>query len=133
MGNMGIKWYETFYESSVDPIINYASGVRGFDYFNPPQVLQNRIMRLFLGIHKFAPYAAPKIEIDWLGCREKRWLNMIRLNNGINVIPLSRLPQVVYHWDVNSGANSWSSEVRQIIYKLNLDPDLGVRSTIQQR
>ena len=62
--------------------------------------------------------------MDWLGCREKRWLNMIRLYNRINVMPLSRLPKVVYDWDVNSGASSWSSEVRQIIHKLNLDPDL---------
>ena len=64
MGNMGIKSYETLYDSYVDPIINYASGVWGFDYFNPPQVLQNRIMRFFLGIHKFAPNAATKIEMD---------------------------------------------------------------------
>ena len=73
MGNMGIKSYETLYESYVDPIINYASVVWGFDYFNPPQVLQNRIMRFFLDIHKFAPNAATKIEMDCLGCREKRW------------------------------------------------------------
>ena len=39
-------------------------------------------------------------------------------------MPLSRLPKVVYDWDVNSGASSWSAEVRQVIYKLNLDPDL---------
>ena len=124
MGNMGIKSYETLYESYVDPIINYAAGVWGFDYFNPPQVLQNRIMQFVLGSHKFAPNAATKIEMDWLGCREKRWLNMIRLYNRINVMPLSRLPKVVFDWDVNSGASSWSSEVPQIIHKLNLDPDL---------
>ena len=103
---MGIKSYETLYESYVDPIINYASGVWGFDYFNPPQVLQNRVMRFFLGIHKYAPNAATKIQMDRLGCREKRWLNMIRLYNRINVMPPSRLPKIIYDWDVNSGASS---------------------------
>ena len=122
MGKMGIKSHETLYESYVDPIINYASGVWGFDYFN--QVLQNRVMRFFLGIHKFAPNAATKTEMDWLGCREKRWLNMIRIYNRINVMPLSQLPIIIYDWDVNSGASSWRSEVRHIIHKLNLDPDL---------
>ena len=96
-------------------LINYASGV---------WVLQNRVMPLFLGIHKFAPNAATKIEMDWLGCREKRWLNMIRLYSRINVMPLSRLSKIIYDWDVNSGASSWSSEVRHIIHKLNLDPYL---------
>ena len=81
-------------------------------------------MQFFLGIHKFAPNAATNIKMDWLGYREKIWLNMIRLYNRINVMPLSRLPKVVYDWDVNSGASSWSSEIRQIMYKLNLDPDL---------
>ena len=105
---MGIKSDETLYEPYVDPIINYASGVWGFDYFNPPQVLQNRVMRFFLGIHNFAPNAATKIEMDWLGCREKRWLNMIRLYNRINVMPFSRLLKIIYDWDVNSDASYWS-------------------------
>ena len=30
------KSYETLYESYMDPTINDASGVWGFDYLNPP-------------------------------------------------------------------------------------------------
>ena len=81
-------------------------------------------MRFFLGIHKFSPIAATNFEMDWLGCREKRWLNMIRLYNRINVMPLSRLPKIINDWDVTSGASSWSSEARHIVHKLYLDPDL---------
>ena len=39
-------------------------------------------------------------------------------------MPPSHLPKVVYDWDINSGASSWSSVVRQIIHKPHLDPDL---------
>ena len=49
------------------------------------------VMRFFFGIHKFAPNAATTIEMDWLGCREKREKNMMRLYSRINVMPLSRL------------------------------------------
>ena len=45
---MGIKTYETLYESYVDPIMNYASGVWGFRHYDAPRVLQNRIMRFYL-------------------------------------------------------------------------------------
>ena len=63
IGNIGIKTYETLYESYADPIINYASGVWEFHHYNAPRVLQNRIMRFHLGVHKFAPVAATK----WTG------------------------------------------------------------------
>ena len=61
VGNLGSKTYETLYDSYVDPIMHYASGVWGFKDFPPPRVLQNRIMRFFLGVHRFAPVAATKI------------------------------------------------------------------------
>ena len=39
--NMGIRTYETLYNSFVVPIMNYGAGVWGFEEFNDPQVLQN--------------------------------------------------------------------------------------------
>ena len=41
---MGIIGYENLYESYIDPIMNYASGVWGFGNFEAPRVLLNRIM-----------------------------------------------------------------------------------------
>ena len=86
--------------------------------------MQNRIIRFFSDIHKLAPNAATNIEMDYLGCREKRLLNMMRIYNHINVMHLSRPPNIIHDWDVNSGASCWSSEIRHIVHKLNLDPDL---------
>ena len=40
---MGIKIYQTLYESCVLSIANYAAGVWGFGEFEQPQGLQNRI------------------------------------------------------------------------------------------
>ena len=93
---MGIKSYETLYESYIDPFMNYASGVWGNGNFEAPRVLQNRIMRFYLGVHKYAPVAATKLEMDWIECREKRWLNMLRLFNRINIMDNSRLPKIIY-------------------------------------
>ena len=90
---MGIKTYETLYESYVDPIMNYASGVWGFRHYDAPRVLQNRIMRFYLGVHKFAPVAATKLEMDWMECREKRWLNMLGLFNRITTMNPEKFTQ----------------------------------------
>ena len=48
----------------------------------------------------------------------------MRPYNRVNALPLSRLLKIIDVWDVNSGASSSSSEVRHIIQKLNLHPDL---------
>ncbi len=39
--NMGIKSYETLFQTYVVPIMNYASGVWGFGDQSQPQLLQN--------------------------------------------------------------------------------------------
>ena len=77
--NMRIKWYEILYESYIDSIMNSASDVWGFGNFEAPRVLQNRIMRVYLGVYRYASVAATKLEMDCIECREKRWLNMLRL------------------------------------------------------
>ena len=101
VGNMGIKTYETLYNSYVMLIMNYSSGVWGYDNYTKPQVLQNRLFRFCLGVNRFAPVAATKIDMDWLDCRDARWLEMLRLFNRINIMPDDRLPKIIYKWDRN--------------------------------
>ena len=120
VGNLGINTYETLYSSYVQSIMNYSSGVWGFKQYDSPQVLQNRIMRFFLGIHKFAPVAATKIEMDWLECRESRWIDMLRLFNRINKMEKDRLPKIIYNWDASLGLDTWASEIKHIAATLAL-------------
>ena len=122
VSNLGSKTYGTLYDSYVDPIMHYASGVWGFKDFPPPRVLQNRIMRFFLGVHRFAPVAATKIEFDWLECQQRRWINMIRLFNRINTMDASRLPKIILDWDVSLNLNTWGSEVKRIAFTLGMEP-----------
>ena len=114
VGDMGIKTYETLYGSYVKPIMNYASGVWGYDNFSKPQILQNRISRFFLGVHRFAPLAATKTEMDWLESKEIRWLEMLRLFNRINTMEDDRLPKIILQWDSSLRLNSWYSEIQHI-------------------
>ena len=124
VGNLGIKTYETLYSTYIKSIMNYASGVWGFRHYDSPQVLQNRIMRFYLGVHKFAPVSSTKIEMDWLECRESRWLEMLRLFNHINKMDENRLPHIIYKWDLSLGLNSWASEIKHIVATLGLPETL---------
>ena len=74
-----------------------------------------------LGVHKFAPVAATKLEMDWMECREKRLLNMLRLFNRITTMNPEKLPKIVYDWDRSLGLESWGSEIRHISASLGID------------
>ena len=121
IGNMGIKTYETLYNAYVSLILNYASGVWGFESYNSAQVLQNRLMRFFLGVHRFAPLAATHTEMDWLECKEATWIEMLRLYNRILIMDEGMLPKIVLKWDIESGQNTWFSDVQHIATCIGLD------------
>ena len=101
--------------------MNYASGIWGFSDFSKPQVLQNRIIRFFLGVHRLAPLAATKSELDWIGCREARWIEMLRLFNRFNGMDKSRLPNIILKWDQSLGLNTWYSEIQYILAYIGLN------------
>ena len=67
MGNMGYCTYTNLCDSYVLPVANYGAAVWGFADYPAPQVLQNRMHRFFLGVHRFAPLRQP----GW------RWISRI--------------------------------------------------------
>ncbi|XP_076072119.1 uncharacterized protein LOC143043825 [Mytilus galloprovincialis] len=58
MGNMDYDTYTKIYDSTVSPILEYASAVWGFKKYNPLERLQYRAIRTFLGVGKHAPLPA---------------------------------------------------------------------------
>ena len=119
--NMGIKTYESLYKSYVLPIMNYGSGVWGFGDYSKPQILQNKISRFYLGVHRFAPVSATKIEMNWLDVRSLRWIEMIRYYNRLVKMDNDRLPKIIYDWDKSLNIEAWSCEIKYIIGKLGFD------------
>ena len=87
-------------------------------------------MRFYLGVHKFAPVATIKLEMDWLDCKYTRWLNMIRLFNRISAMDDTRLPKIVYKWDVSLGLQTWASEINQIANTTGLTLHFGYQCDV---
>ena len=106
LGNMGYKTYTTLYNSNILSIANYASGVWGFQEFKECRVLQNKVIRFFLGTHVFTPLAALYCEMGWMDIRHTRWTEVLRLNNRIDTMPVSRWPKRIWQYDraTNIGA-----------------------------
>ena len=71
--------FTKLFESCLIPIMDYASGVWGFKDFNSLTVIQNKISRYFLGVHKFAPNLGVWGELGWVPANIRRKVEMVRL------------------------------------------------------
>ena len=56
--DVGFETYTKLYYSCVVPVTDYCSGVWGFRDFNKGDMIQNRAVRYFLGVHRFTPLLA---------------------------------------------------------------------------
>ena len=125
MGDMGYETYSTLYRSYVLPVANYGAGVWGFKNYPAPQVLQNRIERFFLGVHRFAPLAATWIEMDWLDMCRLRKLDMFRLMNRLAGMDESRIPKMILRWDIINGCCGWMGEILKVCQELDIPSPIG--------
>ena len=128
MKNLGIKTYETLYNSYVVPIMDYGSAVWGFKEQHEPQVLQNRVGRYFLGVNKFTPVPATSIEMDWLCPRFRRWLEILRYKNRLAKMDENRLPVKVYKWEKSLNHSGWVQDLHFILNYCNM-PEFGDLAT----
>ena len=103
------KRLHKLFETGVVPIMDYGSGVWGFSKYSSLDVVQNRAIRYFMGVHNFAPF------------RFRRFLSMIRLGNHLITLDADRLPKKVFLWDYNIQNKNWSSDVEQLFDWLRLE------------
>ena len=63
--DVGFETYTKLYYSCVVPVTDYCSGVWGFRDFNKGDMIQNRAIRYFLGVHRFTPILAISGDMGW--------------------------------------------------------------------
>ena len=110
---LGYSPFTQLFQSYVDPILTYASGVWSAKKFSFPHAIQNRAIRMFLGVHRFAPNLA--INGD-MGCRSaytKRRICMLRLWNKLCCMDNDRLCKKVFDWDYDICKYNWTRDVKK--------------------
>jgi hypothetical protein len=121
LGNVGFKTYSKLYYSGVAPILEYGSEVWGFNKFETCDKIQNRVLRFYLGVHKFVPTLSVNGDIGWLGTRDRRYLCMLRFWNRLINMDNGRLTKIIFNWDLTQMGNTWSEEIHFILDSLDLE------------
>lgn len=63
--DIGFTTFEKLFYSCVAPVIDYCSGVWGYQNFHSLDQVQDRAARYFLGTHRLAPLLAVRGETGW--------------------------------------------------------------------
>ncbi len=116
----GFNTYEKLYSSCVIPILDYNSSVWGFKQYQHIDNVQNRAMRYYLGVHRFAPTLAITGDTGWLPSIYRHWINIIRFWNRLTLLADNRLTKRIFNADYTICHNNWSEHVKQIFDKLDL-------------
>ena len=116
----GIRTFEKLFNACVVPILDYCSSVWGFNNFSSVDDVQNRGIRYYLGVHRFAPKLGINGDVGWLPSKERRHINIIRYWNRLLDMDNRRLCKQVFQWDYNLCKNNWSSDIKVLMSSLNL-------------
>ena len=119
--SVGIQTYTKLYNSCVVPVMDYCSGVWGFKQHSKADVVQNRAIRYFLGVHRFTPTLALNGEVGWVPCKTRRWVNILRLWNRLVKMNDSRITKKIFLYDYSFNNKSWCSDVKSILSFVNME------------
>ena len=95
--------------------MNNVAGVWGFTELNEPQVFLNRNLRFYLGVNKFTPNPAVKLEMDIMDAKMLCWIEFVRLKNHLSKMNEPRLPVKVYKWEESLKVHGWVSQLKSIL------------------
>ena len=118
--DFGFQSYEKLFNSCVTPILDYASGIWGNRKFQSIDNVQNRAIRYYLGVHRFAPILALYGDTGWIPSQFRHWVNIIRYWNRLLSFEDDRLTKVVFNMDYDRCTNNWCSDTKDIFTKLNM-------------
>ena len=119
INGLGYYTYTKLFQSSVCPILDYASEVWGYKKFPQIDAIQNKAIRIFLGVHIFAPIAAINGDVGWTASWVRRKTNIICFWNRLMCMNEDRLPKIVFCWDCTCRGNTWSSNIRSIFVDID--------------
>ena len=135
MSSMGFDTYLKLFDACISPILDYCSPV--WSKFNCTKLddIQNRSMRTYMGVNRYAPKLAVAGDMGWVPGTIRRKIQTLRYWNHLINLPNDRLTKRVFLYDYNTNSEaSWCSHIRQIfiengmenIYNMLLVCDLNV-------
>ena len=132
MKNVGYHTFTKLFNTGVNPILEYGSGIWGFIKADEISQIQHRAMRYFLGVNKFCPLAGLHGDMGWVNQTLKRYKPMARLWNRLLLMGNDRLTKQIFLWDYTQ-PHGWSSEIKKVYTEMGLGQNFEEKQFIDLR
>ena len=117
---LGYNTYTHLFDSYVVPILLYGSGVWGYKNYSCCETIQNRAIRSYLGVHRFAPNLAVWGDMGWIPIQNRKHECMVKLWNRFINMNNSRLCKKIFLYDVEICSGNWSSDMYKLLSEVNM-------------
>ena len=77
LGGLGYYTYTTMYNAGVCPILDYAAEIWGYKEYPKINTIQNWAIRVFMGVHNFAPNLGITGDFGWTASNVRQKVAMI--------------------------------------------------------
>ena len=117
-GGMPFKCYTRCYDALVQATINYGAGIWGTMVYSCIEAVQNRALRYFLGLGKYAPNLAINGDMGWHMPAHRQWLRVMKLSCRMINMDESLLTKQIYIGclkQMNSKCKSWFYKVNTFL------------------
>ena len=104
--------------------------VWGFQKANEFDLIQNRAMRYYLGVHKYAPIAGMRGDMGWCSLLLGRKMCSLRLWNKLILMDDSRITKHVFNYDYQICKNNWNSKIKKLLTDINMQEYFENKMTI---
>jgi len=119
--DIGYRTFCKLYSSCVSPILDYGATIWGYHKSNNTDIILNKAIRYYLGVHKYAPNIAIQADIGWLNDKYRRFIPLLRYWNRLQCMSEDRLTKKVFSWDyLLLNSNSWSNDLQCVFESLNM-------------
>ena len=96
---IGISTFEKLFLNCVAPVLDYCSEVWGLQNYHSIEMVQNRALRFYLGVHRFTPLPALHGEFGWKLSYYRHYINAVRLWNRSLTMEDNRITKRVFFCD----------------------------------
>ena len=120
--DIGFKAYTKLYESAVISVNDYAAEIWGYKNFPVCNNVQNRAMRYYLGVHRFAPISGMQGDFGWLTPKFRRYKCLFNYWNRLVRMEEGRVTKHIFDYDYNicNISNNWCSDLKKLCCELNV-------------
>jgi hypothetical protein len=114
LNGLSYNVFTKLFRTCICPILDYGSEIWGAQKYHKIDQIQNRAMRAYLGVHKFAPIAGIQGEMGWTSSLVRRQSNMLRYWNHLLKLDRNRITKRVFLWDREQTSHGWAFDISQL-------------------